>query len=707
MPKVADAPVEITSDSDFRFEGGVGIAEGNVVIYSKDSTIYCDYAQYNPDTKDVLLKGHVKIYQAALVFSGESALYNLDTKNLRASDFLGASLPYRFQGENLYTIPGGYGVKNGFFTTHDSSNPDFRIRARTVRIYPDDRIVFSNVTLFVGKTPIFWLPYLYQSLNETNSFLIMPGYSSKWGAFVMSTYTFPVTDWMTGTAHLDYRLERGPAAGLDLRYRFGKGETKSWGDIVTYFLSDNATDTNTTSLTRPPVPTDRYRLGWKSKMYLTEDWTAMVDSTILSDSLFLEDFYPGENALNPQPDNVFSTVYRRENWTLTGLARAQLNQFQETVERLPDVSLDITRTQLFGLPIYYEGSTSGGYITEAFADTSTLEKLETGRFDTFHQLSFANTYFGWLSLVPRAGFRATYYDRTNSLVSGSTTNNDPGWRTVYDLGVEASFKLSRTWNNVHSRFLGVDGLKHVVQPYTNFSYTSEPSLTAQELYPIDTFIPSTQLPMFEFPEFIALDSIEQATILRLGLRNRLLTKRDDQTVVWMELDTYFNVNYDNPYDATDYSNLFNRFRFSPLPWVSFTLDSQFPVFDDGFTEVNSSLSFMASKDLSFSVGQRYIENNPEIQDSNLLNFGVYYQIDENWAVSAAEEYEFEDSTWQSQRYSVHRDLTAWVATVSAIIRDNGGTHQEFGFYLSLTLKDVPNLDLSLNFDPSSSGQDSN
>ena len=63
------------------------------------------------------------------------------------------------------------------------------------------------------------------------------------------------------------------------------------------------------------------------------------------------------------------------------------------------------------------------------------------------------------------------------------------------------------------------------------------------------------------------------------MRNRLQTRRDDLTVSWLELETYVDVNFDNPYDRTHYSNLFNNLRFTPLPWVSLVIDSQVPAFD--------------------------------------------------------------------------------------------------------------------------------
>src|ERR1700722_15626174 len=53
-----DIPIEITSEST-RMENGLAIAENSVFIRYGETAIYCDYAQYNPDTRDVYLSGNV------------------------------------------------------------------------------------------------------------------------------------------------------------------------------------------------------------------------------------------------------------------------------------------------------------------------------------------------------------------------------------------------------------------------------------------------------------------------------------------------------------------------------------------------------------------------------------------------------------------------------------------------------------------------
>jgi lipopolysaccharide assembly outer membrane protein LptD (OstA) len=91
-----DAPVEITADGNTRFDEGVAIAEDNVQIHYGKYSIFCDYAEYNPDTRDVLLVGNIRVYTPDQILTGQRALFNLESKQMRALEFSGAQPPYFF-----------------------------------------------------------------------------------------------------------------------------------------------------------------------------------------------------------------------------------------------------------------------------------------------------------------------------------------------------------------------------------------------------------------------------------------------------------------------------------------------------------------------------------------------------------------------------------------------------------------------------------
>src|SRR5438045_3121538 len=114
------------------------------------------------------------------------------------------SQPYFLSGQNVSEISeNAYLIQNGTFTTHDAPNPDFHLQARTIRVYEKDRVIFRNVTLYVGKVPVFWWPYLYQSLNDAFSFTVTPAYLSSVGLSLLTHGTFPITDDVKTTSGCD------------------------------------------------------------------------------------------------------------------------------------------------------------------------------------------------------------------------------------------------------------------------------------------------------------------------------------------------------------------------------------------------------------------------------------------------------------------------------------------------------------------------
>jgi len=720
-----NAPIEITSTGETTYENGLATARDNVAIHIGNTDIYADYAQYNPTTHDVELKGHVRIYRDTSLYIAESGIYNTETKKLRATNGRTEDQPYFLAGQNVTSISeNGYLIQDGTFTTHDSPKPDFHLHARKIRVYEKDRVIFLNVTAYVGKVPIFWWPYLYQSLDQAFSFSISPAYYSTWGPSLLTQVTFPITDNIEARLRLNYYGRRGLGIGFEPIIDYGKDQS-STAKIKTFYLQDQNPNLNQTAVPRQDVPTGRYRVGLEDRTNFTDDIYGIANLTKLSDQYVMQDFFQGEFRVDPVPDNVLAVTKTDSFYTLTGIERFQANQFFTTTERSPEVVLDIKRHGLFGGPIFYEGEAGFANLRLQFPEGLGFENYGTDRLDTFHQLTFPNTYFGWLSIVPRVGYRGTYYGKTWDL--GSTTFVPPSnplepnfilppptlanpvkfdgdtFRSVFDTGAEASFKISRTWENVQSRAFGLDGLMHVIQPFTDFSYVKEDGPNPTGILGFDRFLPSTQPRALDFPQFTTIDSIADWTVWRVGVRNRLETRRDDRTMTWLEVDSFVDVQFENPYQPTDYSNLVNNIRFTPLPWVSLSVNSQVPAFAKGFTEVDTIATVQPVANVQLNVAHRYLNGNPFFQDSSLFVVGGYYRLNDNWGVGVQEQYEATTGLLEEQRYAIYRDLTSWVASFGGVIRDNSGV-KEYGLLFTVTLKAFPKFGFDVNFDPTSQGE---
>src|SRR5205814_4277984 len=177
-----NAPIEITSTGQTTYENGLATARDNVAIHIGNTDIYADYAQYNPSTHDVELRGHVRIYRDTSMYIAESGIYNTETKKIRALNARTESQSYHLTGKHVTSISdNGYLINEGTFTTHDSPKADFHLQARTIRVYETDPVIFQYVTMYVGKLLVFWWPYLSEWLNEAFSLPFSPASFSHWG----------------------------------------------------------------------------------------------------------------------------------------------------------------------------------------------------------------------------------------------------------------------------------------------------------------------------------------------------------------------------------------------------------------------------------------------------------------------------------------------------------------------------------------------
>jgi lipopolysaccharide assembly outer membrane protein LptD (OstA) len=740
LPTFGEMPVDIVNAEETHFENGVAIAEGNVVIQYGTTTIYADYGEYHPDTHDVFVRGHVRIYREGEVFVGERAVYNMETKELHAANFQGDFYPFRFSAESVSSIgKGAYLVKDSSFTTSDSSIPDYQLRAKSARIYTGQRIIMRDVTLYVGNLPVFWWPYLYQPLRRDMSYTIHPGFYSGWGFFTLSQWNFPIADNWDGRLQLDYREERGLAIGLDTDYRFGPDD-RSWGRFNSYFAPDSAPPTVIVNGQKEHVTSDRYRVSVRNRVYITDDLWASIDINKISDVRMLRDFLPNEYRLDPQPDNMVNLTQWDKNFTLELTYRKQLNNFNDVTERLPDLSLDVTRHAVTeGSNLFYDGQTSAGRYRLAFAEGSAFPDYSYDRVDTYHELIYPMEFWKFLSFVPRVGLRGDYYTNQgafNTEVQDTTVENllpnntlvpttvqttttrlithGALFRGVIDGGFEASFKLSKEYPNVESRAWGLDDLRHVIQPYMDLSLAAT-SADPSKILQIDRFQPSTQLPIFDFPQFTGIDTISNWAIVQLGIRNRLETKRDNTTFAWFSMNTHLDVNVKEPTFATGsfhqgiVSNLYNGMSFTPLPWIGLTVNSQTPLNKYGFNQINTLLNYMPVKDLQLNLGNEYLDHDPFFQSEMLVDAGLYYRFNDNWSISTRDEYEFVNSTLQNQVYEIHRDLSSWIASFGVQVENNGpGSNPRtlYALMFTMTLKDIPSATLPFDFDPGSIGSKS-
>lgn len=711
--------------------------------------------------KTVTLEGDVVIYQGNLMQRGDRSVYYYERKFLDSSG-LRASLDPILLEAGKFTVDQQDGRQmivghDAGITTHDVEDPNYWIRAKKTRIYPGEKIVFNDLRLYAGDTPVFWLPYLNQPLNAELGYHFLPGSRSNWGPFLLNTYGImlggekdPVTGdnhdaWLLSRWHLDLRTTRGIGAGVDF-VDTRIGNTEEISGLSLYYLQDLDPDDTRSGVPRETIDAERFKVEFKHRLNLDlpddADWRADANLTWLSDRYYLEDFEQDRYRTDPAPDNTLG-IYRRTDDSLLSLyMRFQPNDFYRADTRLPEITFDQARAPLFGLPVLHEGNTSLGLIGEeadditrnaiidpltklTLADSATrplLDQLsgyerrlaeamvalppgdskresirsqlldsEYGRFRTYQEISLPMLVGGFLSLTPQAGLGYSSY----GAVEGPKDNLD---RTHLHIGAETSLKFSKDLGAYRNPAMGLDGLLHILQPYGSWSMVSTNDFEPGDPG-VDRLTPTTRPRPLDPVRFTAVDELQSWNVLRLGTRNRLLTKRDGQSFEWLYLDTYFDAFAEDPEGSRNVSNLYNDVRWQPLPWLGLDVETQFPIADggSGFSEFNSRLRFLPTDNFEFSLNYRWLDGHPVLPDSTRVDLKSYARLTENWGLGTRHSLELVDGTLEYQQYSLHRDLGNWVAGMGFSLRDNR-LEEEYGLVFSLTLKDLPSVSLPFELD---------
>lgn len=726
------APVQIRSlETSYDSQVGVIRARGDVEVLYAGATVLADEVDYHQATGDVFARGDVAIYKMGQLVRCAEAVYNVNTGVIVATEMRGGMGPIFFQTGEV-TLPSNdvdvIRTEDTMVTTHDSASPNWGITARKINIFPNRRVEFQNATMKMGGVPVAFIPYLTQPMDGELGYYGTPGYDDAWGAYLLNQYGFMIGEQTLATAYLDYRTERGVAGGLDFQDVRYKGNPY-FGKLKLYYANDSDPSLNFTGEPRPnDIDPNRYRFNVQHRVYLPGPERSSlyldIDINKLSDELFYLDFFPNEFVEDPKPENLLNLVKHHPRGTLSLLGRFHLNDFFTTDTRQPEIALDLTRQPVFNTNLFYEGNTSFSVLREELGtsgrrdildriqkiedlgttataeerdllDTLTrrLDESAFNRFDTYHQLVYPLEPREGVSVVPRAGVGHTAYSK----VEGNGFTEGSKERSYAHAGVDASMKFSKVFPNVQSRRLGLDQLRHILQPYARYSWVAADDL-GTDFPAIDRLALSTKLRPLDITRYTGIDELRNWNIVRLGLNNHILTRRNQGSFPWLSMNTYIDVFLQDPEFDRDYSNLFNELTWNPLPWLTAGVDAQFPVGGNGqsFTEVNSYLHFQPFRNFEFQLGHFFLQDNPFFEDSNSVRITTYTRLSDTWGFGTAHYFEVERDLLQLQQYSLHRDFDSWVAMLGAQVRDNDSV-KDWGFLFSLTLKAFPRLRLPVDF----------
>lgn len=681
----------------FDYDPTTGIAHGTngLIVKYGGAVLTAERVTLNQQTGEAQADGRVQILRENQVWVSEHLRYNFKTRQMQAEQFRTGRAPVFAQGEALEgdVTNRVFSARNAHVTTDDVSEPFVRIRASRLRIVPGKSVEARNAVLYVGGVPAFYFPYYRRSLApRANHFTFLPGYRSRFGPYLLTTYHWFWGEALDGALHFDYRLKRGPGIGPDVNVHLGR-----WGEIILkyYYLHDLEPERRDGF--EPPHNRHRFWFGYDATPFTNLNLKAAV--AYQSDPTLLRDFFEGDHRRNPQPRTFVEAHRLWDNFSLDAFVEPRVNEFYETVERLPEIKLTAFRQQLGNTPLFYESESAAGWYERKFAELTNsfpaTNNFAAARADTYHQITLPHTFFGWLNVAPRLGGRFTWYGDASG--PGAITHEE--YRGVFNTGVEFTFKASRLWPDAHSRLLEVNGLRHIVEPSVNYVFVPRPHPAPPRLPQFDTEWPSLRLLPIEYPDYNAVDAIDSQNVLRFGLRQRLQTKRAGRIENLLSWDVYTDWRLDPRDDQSTFADVYSDLIFRPRRWLTLESQTRYDVDRGWFNLAFHHLTLQPHETWSLGVGHWYLRDDfsprPTAlgQGNNRFIATFYYRLNENWAFRTTQHFEARDGRWEEQFYTIYRDFRSWTGALTFRVRDSRTGADDYTIAFTLSLKARPRFGL--------------
>jgi LPS-assembly protein len=687
--------IEVTADQlEYEADTKLLIGRTNVVVRYGMDELRADYISVQTDTQDAHAKGNVVFTRGGSVWKGEEIRYNFRTKQGDFGKFTAFMDPYYVSAkESKRTAADSFILKNATITTCDGPHPEYRIHAREARIEKGEKIIAKGVTFFLGPIPILYVPrWTRQFGGDKTDIDLMPGYSSRMGPYLLTAYNYRLNDVFKASTHLDVRAKRGVGIGQDVEW--GDQRLSYNGIARAYYLNDQSPLENRSDEEIEQfgdlIEKDRYRLRLADARRLGPQDTLVTEMNYLSDPGVLEDFFNREFRNNAQPENRISLTHREEQFTGGLQVNKRLNDFYGNVDRVPEAFLNVPRLQLGTSPFYYESQNSAGRLERVFPEKDQAQDYDTVRLDSGHTVYYPTRHFGFLNVMPRAGYRLTYYSatydenvRTNVISTVDSNNNvfitnevvrtleDKGseLRHVFELGFETSFKAFSVWHN-DPLMTGRDdvGLRHVVEPYARHTYIPEPNVLPADL-----------------PQFDEVDRIGKRHDVLLGVRNKFQTKRNKRIHDLVDADVWSTYRIEKEGEEEDFSEIgFDVNTALGERWRA-DFDGSYDPYESELTRFNTQWAVFTADDTRLSLEYRYQKDRRDQVAGELTLFP-----NRRWSFTTYGRYSFENSELEEHSYFVQHKGRC-VGTGLGVRQVN----EDFQVWLQLWLIAFPKSSLEL------------
>ncbi len=595
-------------------------------------------------------------------------------------------------------------ASDAMFTTSEFHTPHYHVGAGRVdlidRTPPDltgrrqglraGTFSIRHATLNLDGHPIVYWPYIRGNIDtsETSIRNVRGGYNDDFGVEIetdfhlFNVFGLETPEGFDSTLSLDYFSKRGPAVGVDAKYK----RDRYFGLLRSYLLTDNDVDFLGREREEEPERDVRGRFLLRHQQYLEDDWRFSLELSYISDRGFLEEYFETEFDNEKEQETLLYLKKQRENWAFTAAVQSRLLDFTTQTERLPDFGLYLIGEPLGDRWTWFSEDRLG-IVRYRPADQTFWGLLRDGRavgsgsvarVDSRQEVG-APIDAGPVRLVPFVTVRGTAWD--DSPAGGGIL------RAFGTYGVRGSMYLSRIYPNARSTLFDIHGVRHIIKPDI-VAWVSHTNRDSHELFPFDETV----------------ERIDEVDGFALGIRQRWQTKRGGgetfRTVDFLTFDVELGLFNDAESDeitngfisfSRPENSISQNYLNSSLIWrvndrTALLSELNYDLNDGEVDILNVSLAVERSPRFSYLVAYRLIEQS----DSELLGFDLNYRLTEKHTLALREAFDLARGRSLDFTVALIRKFPRWFGAVSFAFDE---PEDDFGVSVSIWPEGLPGATL--------------
>ncbi|HNX52515.1 MAG TPA: LPS assembly protein LptD [Pontiellaceae bacterium] len=633
--RTADDPnaVEVTADR-MEYSGKLLIGDGNVAVQQAGTSLQADHVTVNSETGEIKASGNIRMVRDGNYWEGQELAYNYKTQ---AGTFGKSAMyfePAYITAETTERVSTNeFLMHNVMMTTCSGEHPAIYAKAKELRIINDKEtgvfVKAKGVTFFAGPVPIFYTPYWQRHLDH-GVFTCGIGYGGRVGGYIKYRAEVHPTDWLRSVSHFDLYSRRGLGLGQDFRWTTPTGG----GGIETYYINDNdpyngsSNSRHNMGFDKSLIDSQRYRVKITDREKIDEQTYFATKVNWLSDPLVLKDFFNDDFRNEANPENYAVVQRSADDYAASLRVDRRMNDFYTTVDRLPEMTYDWYRSRLGDSPFYFESENNVAFLQKQNAETNMFpipraDNYRSARFDTYDRIFLPLRFKEFFNVIPRAGYRGTWYSET-----AEGANAD--YRNIVEMGTLTSFKAYKPITEKSSYF--GDGLRHVVEPYADYSWRPEPSMTPTNLF-----------------QFDSVDALDKQNEVRFGARNLLQTKRGLKRVSnFVDSDIYTTGRFETPEGQKSFSNLVADTELSLTDNFFVQSDLEYNWYTHDVNPANARLKFVSDDKSEYSMEYRYLAGT-----RSLITPRVKLFPNDDWSYEFSASYDEKFNEWYERKILVN------------------------------------------------------